>query len=87
MSRSLVLSIVTALTCIGAGTGAFFAGRAGGPNLGIVARTASTAGAQSGAQSGASAGRIAGYHAGYTVGYLHAYGTSYRVAYRNAVGR
>lgn len=87
MSRSLVLSVATVLTCLGAGTGAFFAGRAGGPNLRIVAHTASTAGAQSGAQSGLSAGRSAGYRAGYGVGYHRAYGTTYRVAYRNALGQ
>jgi hypothetical protein len=86
MSRSLLLSVATALTCLGAGTGAFFAGRAGGPNLTIVARAASSAGAQSGAQSGANAGLTAGYRAGYSVGYHHAYGTNYRAAYRRALG-
>jgi hypothetical protein len=85
MSRSLLLSVATALICLGAGTGAFFAGRAGGPNLTIVARTASTAGAQSGAQSGSNAGRIAGYHTGYRVGYHSAYGASYRQTYRSVL--
>lgn len=86
MSRSLLLSLATALTCLGAGTGAFFAGRAGGPNLTIVARAASTAGAQSGTQSGSAAGRRAGYAAGYGAGYHHVYGASYRVAYRRELG-
>lgn len=86
MSRSLLLSVATALVCLGAGTGAFFAGRAGGPNLTIVARAASSAGAQSGAQSGSNAGRTAGYRVGYSVGYHHAYGVNYRVAYRRALG-
>jgi hypothetical protein len=86
MSRSLVLSVATALACLGTGAGAFVAGRAGGPNLRIVAHAASAAGAQSGAQSGSSAGRVAGYHTGYSAGYHHAYGTAYRVAYRRAVG-
>ena len=86
MSRSLLLSVATALTCLGAGTGAFYAGRAGGPNLTIVARAASTAGAQSGAQSGSNAGRKAGYRVGYPAGYHHAYGVNYRVAYRRGLG-
>lgn len=85
MSRSLLLSVATALACLGAGAGGFLAGRAGGPNLRIVAREASTAGAQSGAQSGARAGAIAGYHAGHSAGYHHAYGRAYRVAYRRAL--
>ena len=86
MSRSLLLSLATALVCLGAGAAAFLAGRAGGPNLTIVARAASTAGAHSGAQSGSSAGRAAGYRVGYGAGYHRAYGTSYRVAYRRALG-
>lgn len=87
MRGSLLLSIATALTCLAAGAGAFFAGRSGGPNLAIVARDASVAGARSGMQSGFAAGGSAGYQAGYTAGYHHAYGSAYRTAYLKALGR
>jgi hypothetical protein len=85
MSRSLLLSVATALTCLGAATGAFFAGRAGGPDLKIVARAAGVSGAQSGAQAGSNAGRTIGYHAGYSAGYHHAYSRAYRLAYSRAL--
>lgn len=87
MTRALVVSVITALSCLGAGTGAFFAGRAGGPNLATVKLHATYAGQQSGARDGSSAGRLAGYHAGYSAGYHHAYRSAYRVAYRRALNR
>jgi hypothetical protein len=87
MSRSLLLSVATALTCLAAGTGAFFAGRSGGPNLAFVTRAASQAGAQSGAHAGSKAGRLAGYRAGYSAGYHHAYSAAYHAAYHHAVGQ
>ena len=86
MSRALLVSVATALSCLGAGAGAFFAGRAGGPNLAMVARTASQLGAQSGARDGSGAGKLAGYRAGYSAGYHHAYPSAYRAAYRRARG-
>ena len=86
MSRSLLLSVATALTCLGVATGSSFAGREGGPNLTIVARAGSAAGVQSGIRSGSSAGSLAGYRAGYSAGYHRAYPLAYRSAYRRVVG-
>lgn len=86
MSRALVLSVATALACLGAGAGAFLAGRNGGPDLALVARAAAHAGASSGRHSGSAAGFAAGYKVGYRGGYHHAYSAAYGPAYRRAVG-
>lgn len=87
MSRSPLLSVATALTCLGAGMGAFFAGHSGGPDLAAITHVGSQAGAQSGIRAGSKAGRLAGYRAGYSAGYHHTYPAAYRVAYRRAVGQ
>lgn len=87
MSRALLVSVLTALSCLGAGVGAFFAGRAGGPDLATVRLQATYAGQQSGARDGSRAGRLAGYQAGYSAGYHHAYPVAYRIAYRHALNR
>jgi hypothetical protein len=87
MTRALLASVATALTCLGAGVGAFLAGRSGGPNLVMVARAGSQAGQQSGARAGSSAGRLAGYRVGYGAGYHHAYPGAYHAAYKHAIGR
>jgi hypothetical protein len=87
MSRALVMSVLTALCCLGAGIGAFVAGRAGGPDLAMVRLSATHAGEQSGVREGSSAGRLAGFRAGYRAGYHHAYPTAYRIAYRRALER
>ncbi len=86
MPRSLLLTITLAVSCLGAGTGAFLAGRANGPDLGVVARAGGLAGARAGARAGYGAGRLAGYRAGYAAGYRHAYARAYRLAYQNAAG-
>ncbi len=86
MTRSLLLTIALATSCVGAGTGAFLAGRSNGPDLGVLARAGSLAGARSGARVGYDAGRVAGYRAGYTAGYRHGYPRAYRLAYQRAAG-
>ena len=87
MTRSLLLTIALAISCLGAATGAFLAGRASGPDLNIVARAGTSVGYRSGARAGASSGRRAGYQAGYRAGYEHAYARAYRTAYSRALGR
>jgi hypothetical protein len=84
MSRSPLLSVATALTCLAAGMGAFFAGRSGGPNLAVITHVGSQAGAQSGIRAGSKAGGTAGYRAGYSAGYHHSYPVAYHLAYRRA---
>jgi hypothetical protein len=87
MTRALLLTVALALCCLGAATGAFLAGRSNGPNLSVLARAATSAGAHAGARRGAAAGRRAGYRAGYNAGYAHAYPKAYRAAYRHALSR
>jgi hypothetical protein len=87
MRRSLALSIAIVLSCLAAATGAFFAGRAGGPNLVIAARAGSLAGSRSGAQAGSVAGQRAGYRIGYSAGYRRGYSAAYRLAFQRALGR
>lgn len=87
MTRSLVLTVVLAFSCVGVAAGAFLAGRSSGPDLTVVARAGTSAGARSGAQAGARAGRNSGYRAGYEAGYRHAYPQAYRTAYLRSVGR
>lgn len=86
MTRSLLLTLALAASCLGAATGGFLAGRSNGPDLSIVARAGTTSGARSGARAGVRAGRLAGYRVGYKNGYRRAYSRSYRVAYRHALG-
>jgi hypothetical protein len=87
MPRSLLLTLVMALACLGAAVGTFFAADTSGPNLRILARAGSLAGAHSGARVGASAGRLAGYRAGYGAGFQHTYAHAYGVAYRLGLER
>ena len=87
MRRSLAFSIAIVLSCLGAATGAFFAGRAGGPNLVMAARAGSLAGSHSGAQAGSVAGQRAGYRVGYHAGYRYGYPAAYRQAFQRMLGR
>ena len=87
MTRSLVLTVVLAFSCVGVAAGAFLAGRSSGPDLTVVARAGTSAGARSGARAGARSGHHAGYRAGYEAGYKHAYARAYRTAYLHGVGR
>jgi hypothetical protein len=87
MTRSLLLTIALAVSCLGGGVGAFAAGRSSGPDLTIVARAGTASGARSGTRAGAAAGRAAGYHAGYSAAYRRAYPAAYRAAYRRALGQ
>lgn len=86
MTRSLLLTLGLAFSCLGAAAGGFLAGRSNGPDLGVVARAGTSSGARSGAMAGARSGRLAGYRVGYRNGYREAYSRAYRVAYRHAVG-
>jgi hypothetical protein len=85
MTRSLLLTLALAVSCLGAGVGAFLAGRSNGPDLTIVARAGTASGTRSGSLAGARSGQAAGYHAGYRAGYRRAYASAYRVAYRRAL--
>jgi hypothetical protein len=85
MTRSLLLTVVLALCCLGGATAAYMAGRASGPDLRLVARAGTSNGARAGARAGSLAGHKAGFRAGYTAGYKHAYPLAYRRAYRRAV--
>jgi hypothetical protein len=87
MTRSLLLTVVLAAICLGAGTGAFMAGRSSGPDLSKVERAGSVAGARSGLQAGAGSGRVAGFKLGYRAGYKSAYERAYRAAYLHAAGQ
>lgn len=87
MTRSFLLTVALALTCLGAGTGAFIAGRSNGPDLSIVARAGNQAGARSGFRAGVGSGQEVGYRLGYRAGYKSAYERAYRTAYLHAVAR
>jgi hypothetical protein len=87
MTRSLLLTIALAITCLAAAAGAFLAGRSNAPDLSMLARAGTFAGARSGARSGAAAATQAGYRAGYQVGYERAYPGAYKTGYLTAVGR
>lgn len=87
MARSLLLTLVLAVGCLGAAAGGFLTGRANGPDLTIVARAGTSAGARSGDHAGSVSGRRAGYRAGFQVGYRTAYAHAYRGAYLRALGR
>jgi hypothetical protein len=87
MTRSLLVTVVLAISCLGGGVAAFLAGRSSGPDLTIVARAGTASGTRSGRRAGATAGRAAGYRAGYDAGYHRAYPAAYRNAYRRAVGQ
>jgi hypothetical protein len=86
MTRSLLLTIALAVSCLGAATGGFLAGRSNGPDLSVVARAGTSSGARSGAQAGARAGRRAGYRVGYDDAYRPAYSRAYRAASKRALG-
>jgi hypothetical protein len=87
MTRSLLLTIALAISCLGGGAGAFLAGRSNGPNLTVVARAGAVSGARSGRRAGAATGRADGYHAGYTAAYRRAYPGAYRASYRRGLGQ
>ncbi len=87
MTRSLLLTLVLAVSCLGAATAAYLTGRASGPDLSVVARSATSNGDHSGARAGSSAGQRVGFRAGYSAGYQHAYPLAYQAAYRQAVRR
>lgn len=87
MTRSLVLTVALAVCCLGAATAAFMAGRANGPDLRLLARSATSSGVRLGARAGSAAGQRAGFRAGYTAGYKHAYPLAYRTAYLRAAHR
>jgi hypothetical protein len=85
MSRSLVLTVVLALCCLGAATAAYMAGRASAPNLSLAARSGNSSGMRMGSRAGSSAGHKAGFRTGYAAGYRHAYPLAYRTAYLRTV--
>ncbi|HTX31771.1 MAG TPA: hypothetical protein VMD09_10305 [Solirubrobacteraceae bacterium] len=87
MTRSLLVTVVLAISCLGGGVAAFIAGRSSGPDLTVVARAGMLSGARAGSRAGASTGRAAGYHAGYSAGYRRSYATAYRSAYQRALGQ
>lgn len=87
MTRSLLLTIALAISCVGAGVGSFLAGRSTGPDLSVVARAGTVSGARSGTRAGGRSGREAGYQAGYRAAYKHTYPGAYRVAYRRALSQ
>lgn len=87
MRGSLLYSLATALSCLAAAAGGFFAGRAGGPNLTIAVRDGRLSGEHAGSAAGFSAGAHAGYRSGYSAGYRHAYGAAYRLAYQRELGQ
>jgi hypothetical protein len=82
MWRSLLSSLAIILSCLAVAVAAFYAGRAGGPDLAIARHAAAVAGQQQGTQTGARAGRHDGYRAGFLAGYRPAYAAAYRRAYR-----
>jgi hypothetical protein len=86
MTRSLLLTIALALSCLGGATAAYMAGRASAPDLNIVARAGTSAGVASGSRAGSSTGKSAGFRAGYRAGYAHSYQDAYRTAYLRALG-
>ena len=85
MTRSLVLTVVLALCCLGAATAAYMAGRASGPDLSIAARSGTWSGVRMGARAGSAAGRKAGFRTGYSAGYKHAYPLAFHTAYLRPV--
>jgi hypothetical protein len=87
MTRSFLLTVALAITCLGAATGAFMAGRSNGPDLSIVAHAGNQAGARSGFRAGVGSGREAGFRLGYQAGYKSAYDRAYRTAYLHAAAR
>ena len=81
MWRSLLSSLAIILSCLAVAVAAFYAGRAGGPDLAVARRAAAVTGQQQGTQAGANAGRHDGYRAGFLAGYRPAYAAAYRRAY------
>jgi hypothetical protein len=67
MTRSLLLTIALAITCLAAAAGAFLAGRSNAPE-------------RSGAAAATQAGYRAGYQVGYERAYPGAYKTGYLTA-------
>lgn len=87
MWRSLLSSLAIILSCLAVAIGAFYAGRAGGPDLAIARHAGAVAGQLAGTDAGSSAGRHDGYGAGFLAGYRPAYAAAYRDAYRRVAGR
>lgn len=87
MTRSLMLTIMLTLSCLGAATAGYLGGRTSGPDLTAVARAGTSAGAHSGIRAGSNAGEGDGFRAGYRAGYGHTYAGAYRAAYTQIVGR
>ena len=86
MTRSLLLTIALGLSCFGAATMAYLAGRDSGPDLTFVARAGTSSGLRSGVRAGLAAGHSAGFQAGYRAGFTLGYEPAYRAAYLRAAG-